>query len=138
MTILLSKVLYELDPQSHYKSESIKSMVHSKADGMFKTFRFQIYNYHLNTKLKNCPVCKWSGIQMASEYRTRKSRFWMAGLCGYHFVLSRQNVDQNDLVTTYSNDHCLNFQLWSYETFFHLNTGLRKSFERLTYCMCYN
>ena len=82
--------------------------------------------------LKNYLVCKWSDIQMASEYRKRKSIFLMARLCDYHFVLPRQNVDQNDLVTTYSNDHCLNFGLWSYETSLHLNTGLRKSFERLT------
>ena len=31
-----------------------------------------------------CPVCKWSSIQMASEYRTKKSSIRMAKLSDYH------------------------------------------------------
>ena len=50
------------------------------------------YNKHLNTGLvrysngQSCPVCKWSGFRMASEYRTKKSGIRMARLRDYHHV----------------------------------------------------
>ena len=35
---------------------------------------------------ESCPVCEWSGIQMAFEYWTKKSGFSMVRLRHYHFM----------------------------------------------------
>ena len=76
--------------------------------------------------VKSCPVCKWSGFRMASEYQTKKSGIQMARLRDYHsyvanchsYVLPFENRTLKSLVfrwirysgVRYSNGYCIELE----------------------------